>query len=165
MEGSDAELLAAGCNVLGSQHGSVGGGLVTIGLDLHATSNTGDGLTAAGITQMLASESSLLFILLRAHASHRLFLLRFLFPASTSTRARVAEARFREQRYGLNGEMQLTTGRDLRKIGDVDKGVVERGEDASNTEDELTCAQIVSILARQLHLRVDRVFHFLPSRV
>ena len=71
MEGSNAELLAAGSyrslvfhsslfcdflrvrtDVLGSQHGGVGGGLVTVGLDLHATGNTGDGLTAAGITQV-----------------------------------------------------------------------------------------------------------------
>jgi hypothetical protein len=48
----DAKLLAAGSDVLGSQHGSVGGGLVTVGLDLHTTSNTGDGLTATGITQV-----------------------------------------------------------------------------------------------------------------
>ena len=71
VEGRDAELLAAGSyrslvfhsslfcdflrvrtDVLGSQHGGVGGGLVTVGLDLHATGNTGDGLTAAGITQV-----------------------------------------------------------------------------------------------------------------
>ena len=52
VEGSDAELLAADGDVLGSQHGGVGGGLVTVGLDLHATGNTGDGLTAAGITQV-----------------------------------------------------------------------------------------------------------------
>jgi hypothetical protein len=45
----DAELLAAGGDVLGSQHGSVGGGLVTIGLDLHATGDTADGLTAGEI--------------------------------------------------------------------------------------------------------------------
>jgi len=51
VEGSDAELLAAGGDVLGSQHSGVGGGLVTVGLDLHTTGNTGDGLTAAGITQ------------------------------------------------------------------------------------------------------------------
>ena len=47
VQGVDAELLAAGCDVLSSQHGSVGGGLVTVGLDLHATSNTGDGFTTA----------------------------------------------------------------------------------------------------------------------
>lgn len=51
VEGSDAELLAADGDVLGSQHGGVWGGLVTVGLDLHTTSDTGDGLTAAGITQ------------------------------------------------------------------------------------------------------------------
>ena len=43
----DAQLLAAGGDVLGSQHGSVGRGLVTIGLDLHATGDTGDGLATA----------------------------------------------------------------------------------------------------------------------
>jgi hypothetical protein len=45
----DAELLAAGGDVLGSQHGSVGGGLVTVGLDLHSTGDTGDGFTAGQI--------------------------------------------------------------------------------------------------------------------
>jgi len=34
----------------------------------------------------------------------------------------------------------------LRKIGDVDKGVVERGKDTGDTEDELTCTRIVSTL-------------------
>lgn len=52
MEGVDAELLAADSDVLGSQHSGVWGGLVAIGLNLHATSDTGDGLTAAGITQI-----------------------------------------------------------------------------------------------------------------
>lgn len=47
----DAELLAAGGDVLGSQHGGVGGGLVTVGLDLHATGDTSDGFAATGITQ------------------------------------------------------------------------------------------------------------------
>ena len=55
MEGSDAELLAAGSDVLGGQHGGVRGRLVTVGLDLHTTSNTGDGLTAAGNHPVLAS--------------------------------------------------------------------------------------------------------------
>jgi hypothetical protein len=57
-------------DVLGCQHGGVGRGLITIGLDLHATSDSGDGFTA-------------------------------------------------------------------RQIGDVDESVVERGEDAGNTENEL----------------------------
>ena len=52
VEGIDAELLAAGGDVLGSQHGSVGGGLVTVGLDLHTASDTDDGLTATGITRV-----------------------------------------------------------------------------------------------------------------
>ena len=55
VEGSDAELLAAGGDVLGGQHGGVRGRLVTVGLDLHTTSNTGDSLTAAGNHPVLAS--------------------------------------------------------------------------------------------------------------
>ena len=43
MESSDAELLAAGSDVLSCQHSGIWGRLVTIGLDLHATSDTGDG--------------------------------------------------------------------------------------------------------------------------
>lgn len=70
VEGSDADLLAAGSDVLGGQHGGVGGGLVTVGLDLHSTGDTADG---------------------------------------------------------------LATG----QIGDVDEGVVERGEDTGNTEHQL----------------------------
>lgn len=37
VEGGEANLAAACGDVLGSQHGGVGGGLVTVGLDLHAT--------------------------------------------------------------------------------------------------------------------------------
>lgn len=94
VEGRDAELLAAGgwcslvqnsfpllqffrlrTDVLGSQHGGVGGGLVTVGLDLHATGDTRDGFAA-------------------------------------------------------------------RQIGDVDEGIVERGEDAGNAEDELALTDL-----------------------
>jgi hypothetical protein len=67
VESGDAELLAAGSyhmvslvpflayvsslrtDVLGSQHGSVWGGLVTVGLDLHAAGDTGDGFAARQI--------------------------------------------------------------------------------------------------------------------
>lgn len=68
MEGRDAEFLAAGSyvqsahvrrkfsgverlrtDVLGCQHGGVWGGLVTIGLDLHSTGDTGDGFAARQI--------------------------------------------------------------------------------------------------------------------
>lgn len=52
MESGDAELLAAGGDVLGSQHGGVGGGLVTVGLDLHTTSDTGNGLAAGQISHV-----------------------------------------------------------------------------------------------------------------
>ena len=51
VQGVDAQLLAAGGDVLGSQHGGVGGGLVAVGLDLHTTGDTGDGFAATGITQ------------------------------------------------------------------------------------------------------------------
>jgi len=49
VEGSDANLLAAESNVLGSQHGGVGRRLITIGLDLHATSDTADGFATGEI--------------------------------------------------------------------------------------------------------------------
>jgi len=47
----DTEFLAADGNILSCQHGGVWGGLVTIGLDLHASGNTSDGFAATGITQ------------------------------------------------------------------------------------------------------------------
>ena len=71
VESGDSELLALLGDVLGSQHGGVWGGLVTVGLDLHTTGDTGDGFAAG-------------------------------------------------------------------EIGDVDEGVVERGEDTGDAEDELT---------------------------
>jgi len=54
VESIDAELLAAGSDVLGSQHGGVGRGLVAIGLDLHAAGDTADGFAATGITQNIS---------------------------------------------------------------------------------------------------------------
>ena len=53
VEGVDAELLAADSDVLSSQHGGVGGGLVTVSLDLHTTGDTADGF-ATTITKVLA---------------------------------------------------------------------------------------------------------------
>jgi len=108
VEGSDAELLAADGNVLGSQHSGVGGGLVTVGLDLHATSNTGDGLTAAGITQV-----SLCAIFLYQICQSPVLL--------------------------SNSRILGGCCSDVRKIGDVDEGVVEGGEDTGNAKDELAC--------------------------
>ena len=81
VQGSDAELLAALSDVLGRQHGSVGRGLVAVGLDLHAAGDAGNGFAPG-------------------------------------------------------------------QIGDVHKGVVERGEDAGDAKDELTCR--VSVGARLL---------------
>jgi hypothetical protein len=51
VKSGDAELLATSGDVLGSQHGGVRGGLVTVGLDLHTTGDTADGFAATGITQ------------------------------------------------------------------------------------------------------------------
>jgi hypothetical protein len=73
VESSDAELLAADGNVLSSQHGGVGRRLVTVGLDLHATGDTGDGFTATGITQV-----SLCTIFLRSQIPQFLSSSRFL---------------------------------------------------------------------------------------
>lgn len=49
MNSGNANLLTLGGNVLGSQHGGVWGGLVSVGLDLHTTSNSGDGLSTGQI--------------------------------------------------------------------------------------------------------------------
>jgi hypothetical protein len=47
----NAQFLASNSDILSSQHSSVWGGLVTIGLDFHASSHTRDGFAATGITQ------------------------------------------------------------------------------------------------------------------
>ena len=49
VEGGDADLAAAGSDVLSSQHGSVRRGLITVGLDLHAAGDTRDRLLARQI--------------------------------------------------------------------------------------------------------------------
>ena len=49
MEGGDTDFLALGSAVLGGQHGGVRGGLVSVGLDLHTTGDTGDGLLTGEI--------------------------------------------------------------------------------------------------------------------
>jgi hypothetical protein len=54
VESGDAQFLAANSDVLGCQHGGVWGGLVTIGLDLHAAGNTADSFAATGITQNIS---------------------------------------------------------------------------------------------------------------
>lgn len=52
VEGVDAAFLAALDDVLGGEHGSVGRGLITIGLDLHTTGNLGDGFAAGGVSDV-----------------------------------------------------------------------------------------------------------------
>jgi hypothetical protein len=52
VESVDTEFLALGSNILSSQHGGVRGRFITISLDLHTTSNTGDGFTTRKIGHM-----------------------------------------------------------------------------------------------------------------
>ena len=54
VESVDAEFLASGSDVLGSQHGGVWGRFVTVCLDLHASGDTSDGFAATGITQKVS---------------------------------------------------------------------------------------------------------------
>ena len=51
MKCCDAKFFAPGSDVLSGQHGSIRGGLVAIGLNLHATGNTAQCLAATGVTQ------------------------------------------------------------------------------------------------------------------
>ena len=121
VEGSDAQLLAAGSDVLSSQHGSVWGGLVTVGLDLHSTGDTGDGFAATGITQVsLCTISSINVYLPLVQLQRRP---KYFYRWVVSLR----------WRRGFSGS-------DVREIGDVDEGVVERGEDTGNAKDELACS-------------------------
>lgn len=161
VEGSDAELLAAGGDVLGSQHGGVGGGLVTVGLDLHTTSDTGDGLTAAGNHPELAFDlSHVVCICICSHlrcsfwclvcfsSCSSIFLLSVRglvlvayveqLPAG-KVRSRIGPRRETPQvSRSERIESRCGSGKHLRKIGNVDEGVVEGSEDASNAENELT---------------------------
>lgn len=52
VEGGDAEVLKTGGNVLGGKHGSVGGRLIAISLDLHTTGDADEGLAAGDISDM-----------------------------------------------------------------------------------------------------------------
>lgn len=49
VDSSDANLLTLGGGVLGSQHGGVWRGLVSVGLDLHTTGDSGDGFLTGEI--------------------------------------------------------------------------------------------------------------------
>lgn len=114
MQGGDAELLAAGGDVLGSQHGGVGGGLVTVGLDLHTTGDTANGLAATGITQNVSRSSNHLKV-------ENIVSKDCVVPPVSWTCGRILSRA------------------DEPEIGDVDEGVVEGGEDTGNAEDEFTC--------------------------
>ena len=52
MQRIDPQFLAPGSHILSCQHSGIRRGLVTIGLDFHATGDTGDGFAATGITQI-----------------------------------------------------------------------------------------------------------------
>merc|ERR1712128_67311 len=49
VQGGDAKGLNLLSNILGGQHSSVRGSLVSVGLDLHATGDSADGLTAGQV--------------------------------------------------------------------------------------------------------------------
>ena len=49
VDSGDTDFLALSGNVLGSQHGGVGRRFVSVGLNLHTTSNSGDGFLARQI--------------------------------------------------------------------------------------------------------------------
>lgn len=120
MESGDTQLLAAGSDVLSSQHGSVGGGLVTVSLDLHATSDTADGLTATKIIQNVS---------LRAH--------KYLESPSSIVSLSRKGGVIVWPRPRCDCRLELSRVNEP-EIGDVDEGVVEGGEDTSNAENELT---------------------------
>jgi hypothetical protein len=52
VQSGDSEFLASDSDILGSQHGSVWAGFVTIGLDFHTTSNSADGFATRKIGDM-----------------------------------------------------------------------------------------------------------------
>ena len=52
MDGVDANSLELAANVDGSQHSSVGGGLLSVSLDFHTTGDTGVGFTAGEISNV-----------------------------------------------------------------------------------------------------------------
>jgi hypothetical protein len=52
VQGSDADFLAAGGTVLSGQHGGVGRGLVSVGLDLHTAGDSDDGFLAGEISDV-----------------------------------------------------------------------------------------------------------------
>jgi hypothetical protein len=113
VKSGNAQLLAADSDILSRQHGSVGGGLITVGLDLHATRYTGNGFAATGITHVS---------LLDHFISH------------TRNSRSVVE-------FAWQYAMVLVVPY-LPEIGDVNEGVVEAGEDACDAEDELALAHL-----------------------
>lgn len=46
---------------------------------------------------------------------------------------------------GFPMQVKSEPGRDIRKIGNVDEGVVEGGEDTGNTENELACVRLLDM--------------------
>ena len=54
MQRIDSQFLASHSHILGSQHSSIRGRFIAIGLDFHTTSYTSDGFAATGITQNIS---------------------------------------------------------------------------------------------------------------
>lgn len=52
VDGGDANLLTLGGDILGSQHGGVWGRLISVSLDLHTTSDSGDGLLTGQVSDV-----------------------------------------------------------------------------------------------------------------
>ena len=133
MQGGDAELLAAGGDVLGSQHGGVGGGLVTVGLDLHTARDTGNGFAATGITQNISLSRTISKIYSSAHGI-------YLFPPAPSRPPLSFLGCACSIYFYLY--VYVCVCLDEPEIGDVDEGIVEGGEDTSDAENEFTLADV-----------------------
>lgn len=66
VEGSDAQLLAPLGYILGSQHGSIWRGLISISLHLHPTSHTADSFSENKSTRSLLSHSTRFSVLIKS---------------------------------------------------------------------------------------------------
>lgn len=114
MEGVDAKLLAAGSDILSSQHSSVRRGFVTVSLDLHSTSNTANGFATTSY-RIISSLSLIRFD-----------------PDCDIQDAFDTALKLRKLVQVIYGP----------EIGNVDEGIVERGEDTGNAENVLAWVEI-----------------------
>jgi len=128
VEGVDTQLLAAGSDVLSSQHGSVGGGFVTVSLDLHTTGDTADSFAAAGITQNISLCMPSCGIETKSS------------PRTVPT----------PMTHGKKVRIKSIICKRTHEpeIGDMDESVVEGGKDTGDTEVELACIMSVRLRNR-----------------